>query len=83
MQFLGEVESDRIISGMHYDPLFSSEEATIRVENLLDTLCGQLKKLLSFKPCERDLVMLQHEFVVEYKNGEKVSTAPCRTSFRT
>lgn len=32
--------------------------------NLLDTLCGRLTKLLSFKEGERDLVVLQHKSVL-------------------
>lgn len=71
--FPSEVESDRITSGMRYFGLFSSKEATIRGSNLLDTLCGQLEKLLSFQPGERDLVMLQHKFVVEWEDGKRVS----------
>ena len=78
-KFPSEAESDRITSGMRYFGLFSSEKATIRGGNLLDTLCGQLEKLLSFQPGERDLVMLQHKFVVEWKDGKKVSDAPCWT----
>ena len=80
--FPSEAESDRITSGMRYFGLFSSEKATIYGGNLLDTLCGQLKKLLSFQPGERDLVMLQHKFVVEWKDGKKVSDAPCRMSYQ-
>lgn len=60
---------------MRYFGLFSSQEATIRGHNLLDSLCGQLEKLLSFQPGERDLVMLQHKFVVEWSDGQKVSDA--------
>ena len=75
-KFPSEAESDRIISGMRYFGLFSSEKATIRRSNLLDTLCGQLEKLLSFQPGERDLVMLQHKFIVEWKDGKKVSHPP-------
>ena len=74
-KFLSEAESDRITSGMRYFGLFSSEKASIRGGNLLDTLCGQLEKLLSFQLGERDLVMLQHKFVVEWKDGKKVSDA--------
>lgn len=75
--FPSEAERNRITSGMRTFGLFSSEKATIRGGNLLDTLCGQLEKLLSFQPGERDLVMLQHKFVVEWKDGKKVSDAPC------
>lgn len=71
-KFPSEAESDRITSGMRFFGLFSSEEATIRGSNLLDTLCGQLEKLLSFQPGERDLVMFQHKFVVEWEDGKRV-----------
>ncbi len=74
-KFPSEAENDRITSGMRYFGLFSSEEATIRGSNLLDTLCGQLEKLLSFQPGERDLVMLQHKFVVEWEDGKRVSSS--------
>lgn len=73
-KFPSEAESDRITSGMRYFGLFSSEKATICGSNLLDTLCGQLEKLLSFQPGERDLVMLQHKFVVEWEDGKRVSS---------
>ena len=73
-KFRSEAESGRITSGMRYFGLLSSEEATIRGRNLLDTLCGRLEKLLSFQPGERDLVMLQHKFVVEWEDGKRVSS---------
>jgi hypothetical protein len=65
-------ESERIISGMRWLGLFSTEQASIKDGNILDTLCHQLAKLLGFKPGERDLVMLQHKFVVEWRDGKKV-----------
>jgi saccharopine dehydrogenase (NADP+, L-glutamate forming) len=57
---------------MKWMGLFSSEPATIVGGKLLDTLCAQLEKLMSFGPGERDLVMLQHKFVVEWSHGTKV-----------
>ena len=72
-KFRSEAESERITSGMRYFGLLSSEEATIRGSNLLDTLCSRLEKLLSFQPGERDLVVLQHKFVVEWEDGIRVS----------
>ncbi len=70
-KFPSEAEADRIISGMRSFGLFLAEEASVRGSNLLDTLCAQLEKLLSFQPRERDLVILQHKFVVEWKDGKK------------
>ena len=71
-KFPSETESERIISGMKWMGILSAKKATIVAQNLLDTLCAQLEKLMSFKPGERDLVMLQHKFVVEWADGKKV-----------
>lgn len=42
-----------------------------RAKNLLDTLCGRLELLMNYGEGERDLVMLQHRFTVEWENGEE------------
>ncbi|KAL4066638.1 Saccharopine dehydrogenase-domain-containing protein [Scleroderma citrinum] len=68
-QFPNENESIRIISGLRWIGLFSSEKVKPRGKNLLDTLCAQLETLMKYEPGERDLVMLQHKFVVELKDG--------------
>lgn len=73
-KFSSEAEAERIISGMRWMGIFSSEEATIAEGNLLDTLCAQLGKLMSFQPGERDLVMLQHKFVVEWSDQKTVAS---------
>ena len=74
-----EVESERIISGMKWMGILSSEKATVAGGNLLDTLCAQLERLMSFKPGERDLVMLQHKFVVEWNDQKTVWLCFCLT----
>ncbi|KAL8243968.1 hypothetical protein R6Q59_010226 [Mikania micrantha] len=68
--FPTKAESDRIISGLRYFGLFGSELATIVGGNPLDTLCGRLEHMLSYQPGERDLVMLQHKFVIEWADGK-------------
>ncbi|PVH98077.1 Saccharopine dehydrogenase [Periconia macrospinosa] len=68
-QFPNTAEAERIIAGMRWMGILSSEKATVIGGNLLDTLCAQLEKLMSFGSGERDLVMLQHKFVVEWENG--------------
>jgi saccharopine dehydrogenase (NADP+, L-glutamate forming) len=55
--------------------LFFDKAASIH-ENLLDTLSTGLDKLCSFQPGERDLVMLQHKFVVKWKDGSEASIIP-------
>ncbi|KOS36351.1 hypothetical protein ACN38_g12914 [Penicillium nordicum] len=70
-KFPTEAESERIISGLRWLGLFSTEPAMIKDGNIFDTLFHQLAKLLSFKSGERDVVMLQHKFIVEWKDGKK------------
>lgn len=69
--FATSSERDDIVSGLRWMGLFSDETPAVQ-ENLLDTLSAQLAILCSFQPGERDLVMLQHKFVVEWKDGSEV-----------
>ncbi|KDR71531.1 hypothetical protein GALMADRAFT_253864 [Galerina marginata CBS 339.88] len=68
-QFPTDAEADRIISGLRWIGLFSSSPLTARAGNLLDTLCAQLETLMAYAPGERDLVLLQHKFVIEWADG--------------
>ncbi|CAE6497076.1 unnamed protein product [Rhizoctonia solani] len=63
-------EAARILSGMRWLGLFSSELATPRAGNLLDTLCARLEAVMAYEEGERDLVMLQHKFFVEWADGK-------------
>ena len=71
--FSSETEAMQVLSGMRWIGLFSSDPAPVRSGNLLDTLCARLEEIMAFEPGERDLVLLQHKFVVEWSNGEEVS----------
>lgn len=77
--FPDEAESERITAGMRWMGLFSNEPATIKEGNVFDTLSHQLSVLLSFNPGERDLVMMQQKFVVEWKDGKTVRSIPPRS----
>ncbi|KAF8880288.1 saccharopine dehydrogenase [Infundibulicybe gibba] len=70
-KFPSDAEANRIISGLRWIGLFSTGKATPRSGNLLDTLCAQLETLMKYEQGERDLVMLQHKFVVEWKDGKE------------
>ena len=71
--FPDEDEAQRIIAGLRWIGLFSqAEKATVRGGTLLDTLCAQLETLMAYAPGERDFVMLQHKFVVEWADGKTV-----------
>jgi saccharopine dehydrogenase (NADP+, L-glutamate forming) len=62
-------ERKRVLDGLEWLGLLSNDQAPVR-EDLLETLCAQLEKLMKYKSGERDLVMLQHKFVVEWKDGK-------------
>lgn len=70
--FRSTEERGKILAGLKWMGLFSNEVAAVR-DSPLDTLSDQLDKLCSFQVGERDLVILQHKFVVEWKDGTKVS----------
>ncbi|KAG8629531.1 hypothetical protein KVT40_003396 [Elsinoe batatas] len=68
--------SDDFVTGLRQLGLLSHEIVPVKDDTLLDTLCAQLEKRLSFLPGERDLVILQHKFVIEKADG----SAETRTS---
>ncbi|KAJ5606103.1 hypothetical protein N7510_008884 [Penicillium lagena] len=63
-------ERNRLLAGLRWIGLFSDEPITPR-GNPLDTLCATLEKKMQYGPEERDLVMLQHKFEIENKDGSK------------
>ena len=60
----------RILTGMESLGLFSDALITPR-GNPLDTLCATLEEKMQYRPGERDMVMLQHKFNIEHKDGSK------------
>jgi saccharopine dehydrogenase (NADP+, L-glutamate forming) len=72
--FASPADREQILSGLRWMGLFSDQVPNLH-GSLLDTLSAQLQELCSFQPGERDLVMLQHKFVVEWKDGTQVSAA--------
>ncbi|GAA5896478.1 uncharacterized protein JCM6883_006918 [Sporobolomyces salmoneus] len=68
--FPSESEEQRILSGLRWIGLFSTEKVQPR-GNLLDTLCATLEAKMQYGEDERDMVMLQHKFEIENKDGSK------------
>ncbi len=48
--------------------LLGNEKIPSGINNLLDVLCAHLQKKLEFKPRERDMIVLYHEFIGTYMN---------------
>lgn len=69
--FSSPAEEERIVSGLRWIGLFSDAPVTPR-GNLLDTLCATLEAKMQYEEGERDMVVLQHKFEIENKDGSKV-----------
>ncbi|TGO19326.1 hypothetical protein BPAE_0347g00060 [Botrytis paeoniae] len=69
-KFESTEEKERIMNGLNWVGIFSDEKIIPR-GNPLDTLCATLEKKMQFEEGERDLVMLQHKFEIEHKDGKK------------
>eukprot|EP01137_Pigoraptor_chileana_P031773 Opistho-2@20135 len=67
---LSGTEKDRILRGIKWLGLLSDAEVERR-GTYLDTLCATLEKKLTYAPGERDMVLLQHTFEIENKDGSK------------
>ncbi|MCJ1472864.1 Saccharopine dehydrogenase [NADP(+), L-glutamate-forming] [Lambiella insularis] len=68
--FSNNDEKKRIMTGLRWLGLFSDERIT-PCGTPLDTLCATLEQKMQYGPGERDLVMLQHKFEIENKDGSK------------
>lgn len=69
-EFDSPEDRDRILSGLRWIGIFSDEKITPR-GNPLDTLCATLEKKMLYEKNERDMVMLQHKFEIEHKDGSR------------
>ncbi|PYH99839.1 saccharopine dehydrogenase [Aspergillus ellipticus CBS 707.79] len=68
--FADNAQRDHLLAGLKWVGLFSDEKILPR-GNPLDTICATLEKKMQFAEGERDLVILQHKFEVELKDGTK------------
>ncbi|KAG0151056.1 hypothetical protein CROQUDRAFT_651573 [Cronartium quercuum f. sp. fusiforme G11] len=68
--FPSESEEERILSGLRWIGVFSNEKVIPR-QSILDTLCATLEQKMAYGKGERDMVMLQHKFEIELKDGSK------------
>ncbi|KAM0466834.1 hypothetical protein ACHAPV_000343 [Trichoderma viride] len=68
--FDSDEDRERILSGLRWIGIFSDEKITPR-GNSLDTLCATLEQKMEYEENERDMVMLQHKFEIEHKDGSR------------
>lgn len=70
VKFPSQSEEERIISGLRWIGIFSTEKVTPR-GTILDTLCASLEQKMQYAQGERDMVMLQHKFGITWADGQK------------
>ncbi|PHH71634.1 hypothetical protein CDD82_6398 [Ophiocordyceps australis] len=63
-------DQQRILSGLRWIGIFSEDKIMPR-GNPLDTLCATLEQKMQFEAGERDMVLLQHKFEIEHKDGSR------------
>lgn len=69
-KFKDDADRERILAGLKWLGMFSDTAITPR-GNPLDTLCATLEELMQYSDNERDLVVLQHKFGIEWADGKK------------
>jgi saccharopine dehydrogenase (NADP+, L-glutamate forming) len=68
---MGDDENERVLKGFKWLELFS-DKPVHRRGTLLDTLCATLEEKMQYEEGERDMVILQHKFEIELKDGTRV-----------
>jgi saccharopine dehydrogenase (NADP+, L-glutamate forming)/spermidine synthase len=72
---LGIGADDEIIGRIEWLGLFSDEPVPIEKGNSLEVLAALMNEKMSYRPGERDMIVLTHEFVAELPDGEKRITS--------
>lgn len=63
-------DRQQVIFGLKWLGLLSDDEPLNPRGTLLDTLCATLEEKMKYGPGERDMVMLQHRFLVQLASGQ-------------
>lgn len=69
--FTSPEERDRILAGLAWIGLFSDSVPVPLAGNPLDALCATLEEKMQFGPGERDMLLLQHKFVILHADGRE------------
>eukprot|EP01116_Phalansterium_solitarium_P016287 TRINITY_DN3763_c0_g2_i2.p1 TRINITY_DN3763_c0_g2~~TRINITY_DN3763_c0_g2_i2.p1 ORF type:complete len:489 (+),score=216.16 TRINITY_DN3763_c0_g2_i2:121-1467(+) len=66
---------DRVLTNVDWLGLFSSEKIPSGLKTNLDALCSLCERKLKYAPGERDMLLMKHEFVIEY--ADRTETVVC------
>lgn len=70
-KFPDTAAKEHIMDGLRWLDMFSTSKKITPRGNPLDTLCATLEEKMQYKPGERDMLVLQHRFDIEDKDGSK------------
>eukprot|EP01112_Ceratiomyxa_fruticulosa_P015650 TRINITY_DN4631_c0_g2_i1.p1 TRINITY_DN4631_c0_g2~~TRINITY_DN4631_c0_g2_i1.p1 ORF type:complete len:494 (-),score=114.09 TRINITY_DN4631_c0_g2_i1:78-1559(-) len=62
---------EHALNGLKWLGILGAGESVVKRETPIDCLCALLEKKLSYLPGERDIVVMQHEFTVEYPSHKE------------
>jgi len=68
---LGIQEGSFILDNFEWLGLFSSNKLPIEKGGIIDVLTETMLNKMSYEKVERDMLVLYHNFIAEYKNGKK------------
>jgi len=69
-KFTSAEDKERILTGLRWVGLFSTDPIT-PAGTPIDVVCASLEAKMQYAPGERDFVMLQHKFFIEWADGRK------------
>jgi len=71
----GIAEEDQIVNSWEWLGLFGEEKIPAGLKTNLDALCSLCERKLKYAPGERDMLLMKHEFVIEYE--DRTETVAC------
>lgn len=74
-QFLSLDPTHKILSNMEWLGLFGDQPVPSNVNTYLDALCSLCKEKLLYKPGERDMLLMKHEFIVDFPDRKEWITS--------
>jgi saccharopine dehydrogenase-like NADP-dependent oxidoreductase len=68
---LGADADEEVLDTMEWLGLFSEDPIKASPVTLLDILANRMQEKMPYRPGERDMIVLQHDFIAEYPNGSQ------------
>ncbi len=73
--FLKTDEHSKVISNLEWLGLLGDDPLPQKVQSLLDVLATRMLETMPYAPGERDMLIMQHEFIARYPDRTEKTTA--------